>query len=208
MTRVKICGITNSADAVVAWRAGADAIGMIFAPSRRQVDVPTARRIASEIPPFVLKVGVFVNEDPHRISEITHLVGLQAVQFHGDESPEACQRFAPNCIKVFRPQAPEDLEAIRFFPAGAFLLDTWSDTERGGSGKTFDWSLARYAMTFGRPVILSGGLTPDNVAEAVRTVQPAMVDVASGVEADVGHKDPALVRRFIEAVKLLQTPAE
>lgn len=201
MIRVKVCGITNEADAALAWKAGADAIGMIFAPSPRQVDPLTARRIASVVPPFVLKVGVFVDADVREVLDIVRGVGLQAVQLHGNEPPDVAAHFSPNCIKVLRPRSEDDLAVMGRYPAGAWLLDTWSPDAHGGTGRTFDWALARKAVAMGVPVILSGGLDPDNVVEAVRTVRPVMVDASSGLEAAVGHKDPAKVRAFVLRAK-------
>lgn len=202
MIRVKICGITNEADASLAWKAGADAIGMIFAAeSPRRVDALMARRIAAAVPPFVLKVGVFVDPDVREVLDIVRGVGLQAVQLHGNESADLAEHFTPNCIKVLRPRSADDLRVMERYPAGAWLLDTWSPHAHGGTGQTFDWTLARKAVATGHPIILSGGLDPDNVEEAVRTVRPVMVDASSGLEAAVGHKDPAKVRAFVLRAK-------
>ncbi len=203
--RVKICGITNEADALVAVKAGADAIGMIFAESRRRVTIEQARRIVDEVPPWIVKVGVFVNASYADIDEVRQRVGLQIVQLHGDEDEAFCDMLWPNCIKVLRPRTLGDLQQIGKWRVGAWLLDTWSASERGGTGETFDWSLAQEAAKRDHRMVLSGGLNPENVADAIRLVRPAMVDVASGVEAAVGHKDPLKVQQFVERAKTALT---
>ncbi len=195
---VKICGVTTTGDAELAASLGVGAVGMIFAASPRRVTHGAARAIAGGLPPEVLSVGVFRNEHRDRVAEIADAVGLRAVQLHGHESPEDAAWLAervPVVIKVFSTDDPALALADRY--EGAWLL---IDTPGGGTGRRFDWStLSR--VPAGRPYILAGGLDPDNVAEAVRTVAPWGVDVATGVEASPGHKDPLKLRRFVAAVR-------
>jgi phosphoribosylanthranilate isomerase len=197
--RVKICGIADVASALVAAEAGADAIGLIFAPSRRQVSSLRAREIAAALPPFVSKVGVFVDEDHHRIEDIASACGLQAVQLHGAESPEFCAGFEVPVIKGIRVKDASSLAGLSDYQVGAFLLDTYDASALGGTGKAFDWSLAARAAQTHR-VILSGGLTPENVMSALTRVHPYGVDVSSGVETD-GTKDHGKIRAFVRRVR-------
>jgi phosphoribosylanthranilate isomerase len=197
--RVKICGIADVASALVASEAGADAIGLIFAPSRRQVTPQRAREITAALPPFISKVGVFVDEDHHRIEDLASACGLQAVQLHGAESPEFCEGFGVPVIKAIRVKDASSLEGLSHYPVGAFLLDTYDASALGGTGKVFDWSLASRAAQTHR-VILSGGLTPENVMSALTRVHPYGVDVSSGVETD-GTKDHGKIRAFIRRVR-------
>lgn len=199
MIRVKICGISDVASAVVASEAGADAIGLIFAPSRRQVTPQRAREIASALPPFVSKVGVFVDEDHHRIEDLASACGLQAVQLHGAESPEFCEGFQVPVIKAIRMKDASSLAGLSDYQVGAFLLDTYDASALGGTGRAFDWSLAARAAQTHR-VILSGGLTPETVMNALTRVHPYGVDVSSGVETD-GTKDHGKIRAFIRRVR-------
>lgn len=199
MIRVKICGIADVASALVAAEAGADAIGLIFAPSRRQVSSLRAREIAAALPPFVSKVGVFVDEDHHRIEDIASACGLQAVQLHGAESPEFCAGFEVPVIKGIRVKDASSLAGLSDYQVGAFLLDTYDASALGGTGKAFDWSLAARAAQTHR-VILSGGLTPENVMSALTRVHPYGVDVSSGVETD-GTKDHGKIRAFVRRVR-------
>ncbi|HVH31330.1 MAG TPA: phosphoribosylanthranilate isomerase, partial [bacterium] len=197
--RVKICGISDVHSALVASEAGADAIGLIFAPSRRQVTPQRAREITAALPPFVSKVGVFVDEDHHRIEDLASACGLQAVQLHGAESPEFCEGFAVSVIKAIRVKDASSLEGLSNYRVGAFLLDTYDASALGGTGKAFDWSLGARAAQAHR-VILSGGLTPENVIGALTRVHPYGVDVSSGVETD-GTKDHGKIRAFIRRVR-------
>ncbi len=197
--RVKICGITTVADAAVAVRAGADALGFNFYErSSRYVSVARARRIVASLPPFVWAVGVFVNETAATINRLAREVGLHVVQLHGDE-PEALllrlQRPVFRALHV----GPERLVASSFRRAHALVLDA-AQPGFGGGGRTFDWSRAR-AIAQRRPVLLAGGLTPDNVAAAIATVRPLGVDVASGVESKPGTKDPHAVAAFVRAAR-------
>ncbi|KPJ63040.1 MAG: N-(5'-phosphoribosyl)anthranilate isomerase [Planctomycetes bacterium DG_23] len=201
MVRVKICGITRVKDALVAAKAGADAIGLVFAKSPRRIAADIAREIIAQIPPFLTPVGLFVNESPERIRELASSCGFSTVQLHGDEPPEYLAELGGlRVIKAFRIESREDLRALGAYKAQAYLLDAFSPERRGGTGKTFDWKIALEAKKFG-PVILAGGLTPENVARAASLVEPYGVDVSSGVESKSGVKDAALVEEFIRAAK-------
>ena len=199
MVRVKICGISDPATAVVAAEAGADAIGLIFAPSRRRVTAAQAREIAAALPPFVTKVGVFVDEERGRIEESIAACGLGAVQLHGAEPPEFCVGFRVPVVKAIRVKDASSLEQMTAYQVDAFLLDTFDASALGGTGRTFDWTLAIQAARTHR-TILSGGMTPVNVVEALTRVVPYGVDVSSGVETD-GRKDHAKIRDFIRRVR-------
>jgi phosphoribosylanthranilate isomerase len=201
MIKIKICGITNLDDALASADAGADALGFNFyRKSPRWIDPEKAAEIIAQLPPFIMPVGIFVNEREEKIREIQQLACLQAVQFHGDESPEFCQRFGARVIKAFQVKDKESLKNMAHYHVGAFLLDSYRDGVRGGTGETFDWHLAVVAKTFGK-VILAGGLTPENVSEAVKLVQPYGVDVAGGVEKEKGIKDHAKIKKFITEVR-------
>jgi len=202
-TKIKICGTTNLDDALLAVELGADALGFIFYPkSPRYVKVQEAANICNALPPFVAKVGVFVDELEYEIEKALHECLLNALQFHGDEPPGFCQKFAAKSIKAIRVRDEESLRAAAEYDVDALLLDTYTDESRGGTGRTFDWSLAVRAKEFlSAPIILSGGLTTANVQEAVRKVRPYAVDVANGVEREPGKKDPEKLRRFIELCK-------
>ncbi len=200
--RVKICGITNLHDALSAVESGADAIGFVFFKgSPRCVAEDTAATIISKLPPFVTTVGVFVNEAPEQIEKIIHRTAIDVVQLHGDEPPAQCS-FSCKVIKAIRVRSLESLDPLIDYQGrvSAFLLDTYTPDAYGGTGRTFNWDIASYAKPFGN-IILSGGLTPDNVAEAVQRVSPYAVDVSSGVESHPGRKDPKKVKLFIERAK-------
>jgi phosphoribosylanthranilate isomerase len=197
--RVKICGISDAASALVAAEAGADAIGLIFAPSRRRVATDQAREIAAVLPPFVTKVGVFVDEERGRINDLIAACGLGAVQLHGTEPPEFCVGFRVPVVKAVRVAGASSLEGMDAYRVDAFLLDTFDASALGGTGRTFDWSLAARAARAHR-IILSGGLTAMNVVEALTRVIPYGVDVSSGVETD-GRKDHAKIRDFVRRVR-------
>lgn len=191
---VKICGITSEEDALLAVAMGADAVGFVFAPSTRQIAPSLARDISRRLPPEVLTVGVFRDEAPQRIVEIVNSAGLRAAQLHGHETTEQTtwvRGRVPIVIKAF-PGGDPALQRADQFGADAILIDSATP----GSGELFDWSLAEGAP-IGKRVILAGGLTPDNVADAVDRVRPWGVDVSSGVESSPGHKDARLVRDFI-----------
>ncbi|MDH4161359.1 MAG: phosphoribosylanthranilate isomerase [Nitrospirota bacterium] len=206
MIRIKICGITNLDDAMAAAEAGADALGFIFyKKSPRYVEPLRAAEIIAQLPPFVTPVGVFVNEREEKIRETVSLACLQAVQLHGDETPEFCQRFGTRVIKAFQIKNKESLKHMSHFRVSAYLLDSYKEGLRGGTGEIFDWHLAVVAKTFGR-IILAGGLTPDNVTEAVKLVQPYGVDVAGGVEREKGLKDHGKLKKFITEVRRASRP--
>jgi phosphoribosylanthranilate isomerase len=195
MTRVKICGITNVEDALAAARLGADAVGFVFAKSRRRVSPETARSIAESLPPFVTKVGVFMDERIEPVEQIAGYVRLDAVQLHGIESPEYCDRIAGmkkviKRIEVRPNDTTEFLEArMKPYRVSAFLLDPGK-----GDGRAFDW---RVAMGIRLPLVVAGGLTPENVRDVVRLLSPLGVDVSSGVERETGKKDYEKMKKFI-----------
>jgi phosphoribosylanthranilate isomerase len=203
--RVKICGITNLDDAVDAAEAGADALGFNFyAKSPRFVSLARAAGIIKKIPPFVSRVGVFVNPSQAEMERALASTRLDWLQFHGDEDFDFVSRFpADMVIKALRVGHKKDLKALLpFAGSAAFLLDAQSPGAYGGTGKSFAWDIALEAKKrYQRPLILAGGLTADNVAEAVKKVRPWAVDVASGVESAPGKKDRDKVRRFIAAAK-------
>ena len=202
-TKIKICGITNLPDAQLAVGLGADALGFIFyAKSPRYIAVAAAADICNALPPFVTKVGVFVDELEYEIEKALAECLLTALQFHGEEPPGFCQKFPAKSIKAIRVRDEASLRAAAEYDVDALLLDTYTESERGGTGQTFDWSLAVKANeTLAPPIILSGGLTTVNVQEAIRRVKPYAVDVSSGVEREPGRKDPEKLRRFIELAK-------
>jgi phosphoribosylanthranilate isomerase len=201
-TIVKICGITSAADGIAAAEAGADALGLMFyEPSPRHVSVKAAAEIARELPPFIIKVGVFVNTPEELVLRAIGECGLNIAQFHGDETPEYCELFPVMTLKAFRIKDRESLKRLPNFKTDAWLLDAHVPGKPGGTGEKFNWDLAIEAQKLGRPIFLAGGLTPENVADAVRQVRPYGVDVSSGVEASPGKKDYAKVKAFIEAAK-------
>ncbi|HEU5070529.1 MAG TPA: phosphoribosylanthranilate isomerase [Verrucomicrobiae bacterium] len=205
--KVKICGITNREDAQAAVAAGADLLGFVFCEdSPRHVTVAEAAAIAQLVPPQVVRVGLFVNAPEELVAEAMSGCGLQLLQFHGDETPEYCRQFGAMSMKAFRMKDAETLQHLREYPTDAWLLDAFVPGQRGGTGHTFNWELAVAAVKLGKPVFLAGGLTPENVAEAVHQVQPFGVDVSSGVEAAPGKKDHAKVRAFVQAAKSAAGP--
>ncbi len=198
---VKICGITSLADGVAAAEAGADAVGFVFhKPSPRFVPLNTAAGIIQQLPPWVVKVGVFVNASEEFVLEAIRQCGLGLLQFHGDEPPEYCRQFAVMSMKAFRIRDAASLQALEDYPTDAWLLDTYAADKPGGTGDTFNWELLQ-ARRWTRPFFLAGGLTPDNVSQAVARVRPYGVDVSSGVETAPGKKDPGKVRAFVAAAK-------
>ena len=201
-TWVKICGITNVADAQLAVEARADALGFVFyEKSPRHLTIPAAAGISKQLPGFVMRVGVFVNALKAEVLLAIAECGLNLLQFHGNEPPEYCLQFGLMCMKAFRMRDAGTLKELRNYQTSAWLLDAYSPEVAGGTGEKFNWDLAVAAQKFGKPIFLAGGLTPENVAEAVRKVRPFGVDVSSGVEISPGKKDPTKVRAFIEAVK-------
>ncbi|HYG21801.1 MAG TPA: phosphoribosylanthranilate isomerase [Verrucomicrobiae bacterium] len=200
--KVKICGITSAADAFAAAEAGADAIGLMFyEKSPRYVCVSEAAAIVRNLPPFVLKVGVFVDPPEDLVFQAITECGLNVVQFHGNESPEFCVQFGVMSIKAFRVRDADSLKQLADYPTDAWLLDAFSEKSIGGTGEQFNWDLALQAKQWGRLIFLAGGLTPKNVGDAVTRVQPFAVDVSSGVESAPGVKDHVKVREFIRAAK-------
>jgi phosphoribosylanthranilate isomerase len=201
--KVKICGITRHEDALLALSLGADALGFVFAPSPRQVHPRLARDIIKGLPPLVKTVGGFVNESPEAIREIVEYCGIDLVQLHGDESPDLCESLMPRSIKALRVRDQKTLDQIPAYhgKVRAILLDAYSAEKRGGTGHTFDWSLALLATETGIPVILSGGLNPGNIQEAILKVRPYGVDVNSGVETMPGEKNPDLMTELFGKIR-------
>jgi phosphoribosylanthranilate isomerase len=200
--KVKICGLTNSADAEAAVQAGADALGLMFyAGSPRHISIEEGQAIAATLPPYVIRVGVFVDPNPSDVFAAIQCCGLNVLQFHGAETSEFCAQFGIITLKAFRLADAESLRPMEGFGADAFLLDSYVAGVTGGTGRTFNWDLAVQAKQFGRPIFLAGGLTAENAAEAVRKVQPFAVDVSSGVEASPGKKDVKKMQDFIAAVR-------
>jgi len=201
MVRVKICGITSFEDAMTAVEAGADALGFVFYDkSPRNINPLLAAKIIAALPPFVQTVGLFVNEETEKVNWTAGFCGLDLVQLHGDEEPEECGEVERRVIKAFRVKDAASIASLPKYQVAGYLLDAWCPDAYGGTGKSFNWELAAEAKQYG-PVVLAGGLTPENVAEAVRTVQPYGVDVSSGVESAPGKKDPDKVREFIRRAK-------
>ena len=199
--KVKVCGTTRLKDALLAVDCGADAIGFIFyRKSPRAVAARTAKEICSKLPPFVNRVGVFVNETAEKINRIVAQCGLDAVQLHGDESPAFCRKIKCRVIKVVRVKDAASLKELSRYAVDAFLLDTYEKDQWGGTGKVFDWELAGRAKKYG-PVIIAGGLNSRNVKAAIKKVRPYGVDVSSGVEESPGIKDPKKVKSFLKAVR-------
>jgi len=202
VVRSKICGITRVDDALTAAKAGADAIGLVFyAKSPRAVDVRQAREIVAALPPFVTTVGLFVNASRCEINEILDAVPLDMLQFHGDETPAQCEGFHRPWFKAIRVGNGEDIEAevARYANASGILLDTFVAGVPGGTGERFDWSLIPAALA--KPLILAGGLTAENVQQAIAQVRPYAVDVSGGVEASKGVKDASKVMAFVGRVR-------
>ncbi len=200
-TRVKICGLTRPEDARTAAELGADAIGLNFyPPSPRVVKLTEARAIVAALPPFVKVVGLFVDAEPNLVRRMRDSVPLDLLQFHGEENSSECERYAHPYIKAIRVRAGLDLERVLggFESASGLLLDSWHPEVPGGSGQSFDWALIPRETA--KPIILAGGLTPANVAEAIRRVRPFAVDVCGGVESAKGIKDAAKMAAFMEGV--------
>jgi phosphoribosylanthranilate isomerase len=200
--KVKICGITNVADGKAAADAGADAVGFIFCEdSPRWVAVETAAEISAALPPYLMRVGVFVDAPEDFVAGAIQRCGLTMAQFHGSEPQEYCGQFGVMAMKAFRVKDAASLEGIGAYRVDAVLLDSYVKGHAGGTGEKFNWDLAVEAKKFGKPIFLAGGLTAENVAEAIRATQPFGVDVSSGVEASPGRKDHDKVRRFIAAAR-------
>ena len=199
--RIKICGITNLDDARLCVAAGADALGFIFVEGTpRHVTPEAVARIVAALPPFVTPVGVFWNHAPGHVKAVAEQCGLGALQFHGDETPEDLHDLRLPVIKTLKISSPADLDRMAGYRVAAFLLDSPTRWSEGEARAVIPWDVAA-EMARRHPVLLSAGLTPDNVADAVRTARPYAVDVASGVEARPGLKDADKVRRFVAAAK-------
>ena len=203
MVKVKVCGIKELEDARVAAAAGADAIGLVFAESPRRVSVERAREISAALPELVMRVGVFVDEDPQEVLRIAREVGLDYAQLHGDEGPEKVTEIRGaglGVIKALRVRNAGALAAVERYEADLFLLDAWSAEARGGTGARFDWGLAKSLR--GRDnILVSGGLDPENVREAIEYFEPYGVDASSSLEDRPGKKNGERVRRFVGAAK-------
>lgn len=200
-TRVKICGITRVEDALEVVKSGADAIGLVFyAPSPRNVTIEHAAAIAAAVPAFVSVVGLFVNAEPDFVHDVTTRVKLDLLQFHGEETPEACAQYHLPFIKAIRVKNDTNLvQCVKDFSAAkALLLDTYAEGVAGGTGHVFDWDLIPENLA--KPVILAGGLTPKNVAQAISQVRPYAVDVSGGVEISKGIKDAEKIAAFMQQV--------
>lgn len=206
MTWIKICGITNLADARLAVSLGVDALGFVFAPSKRRVEKERAKEIIALLPEKVEKIGVFLDQEAEEVREITGFCGLTGVQFHGSEPPEYCRRFSPyRVIKAFRVHASVGWEEIAPYRENRtvhrILLDTFVTGVPGGTGKTFPWTLVPERDFSGIPVIVAGGINPGNVMQAIREARPFGIDVGSGVEAEPGRKDPDKLKGLVCKVK-------
>jgi phosphoribosylanthranilate isomerase len=201
--KVKVCGITSYEDAAMVLDQGVDALGFnFFSRSPRYIRPEDARSIIRSIPPLVVTVGLFVNvENPDEVASVAHTAGVQVLQLHGDEPPAYCQKLADwpliKALRIGRSEIPRDLEE---YPVRAFLLDSKDDALFGGTGKSFDWSIAKNICRI-RPILLAGGLRPDNVKEAIRVVAPYGVDVCSGVESAPGKKDARKLMQFMDEVR-------
>lgn len=205
MVKIKICGITNKKDAIEAAKLGADMLGFVFyKKSKRYVEPKIVRDIVNELPPYIAKVGVFVDETAQKVSEIAQDCLLDTLQFHGDESPDYCASFKKSykVIKAFRIKDKKDLKGINDYDVDFYLLDTYSGESKGGTGKTFDWKMIE-GFELLKSVILSGGLGPENVEGAIQSVVPYGVDVSSGVESSPGRKDTDLMKKFVDNVRRL-----
>jgi len=201
-TRVKICGITRREDALTAAELGADAIGFVFySSSPRFIDVTGAQTIAQCLPPFITKVGLFVNAVAGDVRETGNLVGLDLLQFHGDEDAEFCRSFDLPYLKAIRMQDNADFSMLahQYHDAAGILLDSYAADQAGGTGQVFDWGKIPAGLS--RPVVLAGGLTPENVGSAIKQVKPYAVDVSSGVEQRPGIKDADKIAEFMKAVR-------
>lgn len=197
--KVKICGIKTVEAALHAARAGADALGFVFAPSKRQITPQQAKAIIKELPESVWKVGVFVNETPEQVAEIADYTGLTHIQLHGDEKPSHYRENGKSLIKAYSIREKEDMNKVDYEATDYVLLDSPPSVYKGGNGISFDWELAKGTEN-SRKVFLAGGLTPDNVGTAIGMVKPFMVDVSSGVETN-GEKDFQKISLFIRRAK-------
>lgn len=207
--KIKICGVTNAEDAALCVEAGADALGFNFVEGTpRFVTAARAAAIVAGLPPFVTPVGIFWDHAPGHVKAVAEESGLRALQFHGDEPPEALAEHRLPVIKTIKVAGEADLERMARYEPAAFLLDSTARWSEGEARVPISWTVARRAVAMGRRVILAAGLTPDNVAAAIGVVGPYAVDVASGVEAAPGRKDPDKVRRFVREARAALGPVE
>lgn len=203
MIKIKICGITNKKDAIITAGLKPDMMGFVFySGSKRYVEPRIVRDIANELPPYIAKVGVFVDMDKNKVIEIAEECTLDMLQFHGDETPDYCAGFGDSykIIKAFRIKDSASLKGINDYNVDFYMLDSYSSKEKGGTGESFDWKIIEN-FEFLKPVILSGGLTPGNVRNAIEKFSPYGVDVSSGVEISPGKKDSDLMKKFVENVR-------
>lgn len=202
MTKIKVCGITNLKDALCAARCGAYFLGFIFyKKSKRFVTPAKVASIIKALPKKIIKVGVFVNEEPKIVKEIAKECGLDFLQFHGDETPAYLNAFRGyKTIKTLRVKDEISLDRIKKYPCSIFLFDTFKKGKYGGTGEVFDWSLLKSLKALKKAFIVSGGLSPENVGLLIRKIRPFGVDVSSGVEKSAGKKDLQLIKKFINAV--------
>lgn len=208
MTLIKICGITNLDDALASVAAGADALGFNFYKlSPRYITPQNAREIVVQLPAPVLTVGVFVNEEsPESVRNIASEAGIKALQLHGDESPRYCQELADRfVIKALAVSTNFDNQIVHAYQTEAIMLDTKDNALRGGTGRRFDWSIAKQVNQLGKKIFLAGGLSPDNVSEAIETVRPYAVDACSALEEKPGIKNHERLRAFVDAARSVQT---
>jgi phosphoribosylanthranilate isomerase len=204
LPRIKICGITREADGQFAATLGVDAVGFVLAESPRRIQPEIVREISTSLPPFVSSVGVFVDADLESVRQIAGFCGLGWVQLHGNESPDYCRALELNVLKAIRVKGRQSIETMAAYKhcVKGFILDAYVKGQAGGTGKSLDWNLAKEAKKHG-PIILSGGLTPEDVRKAINEVRPYGVDVSSGVESSPGMKDHDKIRRFVEQARLV-----
>ncbi len=202
--KLKICGLQNAYEAAMAVEEGVDAVGLVFADSPRQVDVETAQKITSRIPPFVSRVGVFVDEDPDKVLKIARWCNLDTLQFHGRETPEYCRKFGGYVlVKSFAATDELELAQVKKYPVDAVLLDSSYPDKKGGGGVTFDWNIARPFGKLSLPLILAGGINTANIKDAILSVNPYAVDVSSGAEKN-GVKSRELIRILVREVNKIK----
>lgn len=200
--RIKICGITRFEDAKVAASLGVDALGFIFCrKSPRYIKPEEAAGIISQLPPFISRVGVFVDEELEKVAAVTQITGIDTIQLHGTESPRYCRKLALPIIKAFSIEPTSNLSLLDQYQVTGFLLDTWASGRHGGTGRTFDWSIAADACMKYDYVILAGGLNPSNLEDALATVHPYGVDLNSGVEIKPGIKNPHKMRDAVQVIR-------
>ncbi len=209
--RIKICGLTRAEDVAMAVSAGADALGFVFAPgSPRRLTPTEAALLVRDIPPLVTGIGLFVNAPAEEVDETLRITGLRTVQFHGEESPDYCAQFRGRVtvIKAFRIRDRKSLDGLPAYndTTDGWLLDAYSPDAHGGTGQKFDWSLAEAVRKLSHPILVAGGLKPDNVGDAIQLFRPFAVDVSSGVESAPGQKDSARVAAFVSAVRSANFP--